>query len=229
MSFSLCRYTERPTKEEEEEMQRLIDAAKGKEASVDASTDVDIAKLVKKASNSSWNLDSREGVRFATESVIQLFKEHPGKKVDIPGEDAAARQKVGPFIVANKDKSAAEIIPILVKEFGFVEDKEDKAAKKEAAMEQVVKNSNNAPIAAVFHELSGLYGKAGDRNRAGAYYRAAQAINNIEHEITTENAMSLCKGKTKVANIGKGTAEKIHEFLSTGKLEKLEEMRANVA
>jgi DNA polymerase/3'-5' exonuclease PolX len=41
-----------------------------------------------------------------------------------------------------------------------------------------------------------------------------------------DNAMSLSKGKNKVAGIGKGGAEKMKEFLETGSVAKLEEKRA---
>ena len=45
-----------------------------------------------------------------------------------------------------------------------------------------------------------------------------------------DNAKSLGKaGKNKLTGVGKGSAEKIYEFLSTGKIEKLEELRQNAA
>ena len=54
----------------------------------------------------------------------------------------------------------------------------------------------------------------------------ANAIKDLDYEVTAENAKGLGKGKTKVNGIGKGSAEKIHEFLETGKMAKLEEKRA---
>lgn len=51
------------------------------------------------------------------------------------------------------------------------------------------------------------------------------AIQGLDFEITALNAIGLSKGKTKVANIGKSSAEKILEFLQTGKMQKLEEKR----
>lgn len=51
-------------------------------------------------------------------------------------------------------------------------------------------------------------------------------MKDFDFEITVENAKGLGKGKTKVVGIGKGSAEKMHEFLSTGKIAKLEEKRA---
>lgn len=53
----------------------------------------------------------------------------------------------------------------------------------------------------------------------------AAAIQGLDFEITLGNVMGLSKGPTKVKNIGKGSADKIKEFLSTGKIQKLEEKR----
>jgi DNA polymerase/3'-5' exonuclease PolX len=51
----------------------------------------------------------------------------------------------------------------------------------------------------------------------------------LHDEVTSKNAMSFSKGKTKLPNIGKGSAEKMKEFCETGKIEKLEEKRRLLA
>jgi DNA polymerase/3'-5' exonuclease PolX len=51
----------------------------------------------------------------------------------------------------------------------------------------------------------------------------------LNFEITAANAMGLSKGKTKVANIGKSSAEKMKEFCETGTMTKLVEKRADNA
>jgi hypothetical protein len=66
----------------------------------------------------------------------------------------------------------------------------------------------------------------GNRNAGGSYTKAVAAIAGLDFEVTAENAMGLSKAKTKVANIGKASAEKMKEFLETGKMAKLEEKRA---
>ena len=76
------------------------------------------------------------------------------------------------------------------------------------------------------HLLVILLVPPGNSNAGIAYKKAVAGICSVEYEITTDNAKALCKGKTKVEGIGKGTADKIHELLSTGKIEKLEEKRA---
>lgn len=43
----------------------------------------------------------------------------------------------------------------------------------------------------------------------GTYTKVANAIKDLDFEITTDNAKGLGKGKTKVAGIGKGSADKV--------------------
>ena len=64
------------------------------------------------------------------------------------------------------------------------------------------------------------------RFRLRQYKKAVTALQQLDYEITADNAKGLGKGKTKVANIGKGSADKIYEFMSTGQIAKLEEKRA---
>jgi DNA polymerase/3'-5' exonuclease PolX len=120
------------------------------------------------------------------------------------------------------------VIPVIVKEFGFLEDKKEKAAKKEKAI--VVANPKNAGIVAAFQELGEFYFKEGNKNAGGTYAKATNAIMGLKLEITEENAKSLGKpGKNKVDGIGAKTAEKMLEYVQTGTMEKLEEKRADAA
>jgi DNA polymerase/3'-5' exonuclease PolX len=48
----------------------------------------------------------------------------------------------------------------------------------------------------------------------------------LKETVTESNAMSFSKGKTKLPNIGKSSAEKMLEFVRTGTFAKLEEKRA---
>lgn len=66
----------------------------------------------------------------------------------------------------------------------------------------------------------------GNRNAGGTYNKVIAALKSMPSEVTTKNVMGLSKGKTKVAGIGKSSAEKMKEFLETGTMTKLEEKRA---
>lgn len=82
---------------------------------------------------------------------------------------------------------------------------------------------------AALKELSDLYFKAGNSNAGITYKKAVTALSEYPDEITEDNAKGLGKGKTKVENIGKGTADKVYEFVTTGTIAKLEEKRADAA
>jgi len=75
-------------------------------------------------------------------------------------------------------------------------------------------------------ELGELYTKESNYNAGNSYKKVASVIKNMEFEITTKNAKGFAKGKTKIPGIGKGSSDKMYEFLTTGKIEKLEEKRA---
>lgn len=70
---------------------------------------------------------------------------------------------------------------------------------------------------------------SGNRRAVSTYYKLVQAIQGLDYEVTADNAMAMSKGKTKVEGVGKSSAEKIKEFCETGKIQKLEEKRANHA
>lgn len=57
------------------------------------------------------------------------------------------------------------------------------------------------------------------------YQKAITALLGLDYEITAANAKGLCKGNTKLPGIGKGTADKIFEYYTTGTIQKLEEKR----
>jgi hypothetical protein len=208
----------------------LLDDGSGKEDS--SATDPDVAMLVKAAKKLEWNLSTRKDVKESTGGMVDLLLNHDGKKVDIPQDRQEAVKKVGPLIVANREKEASEIIPVIVKEYGFLEDKKEKAAKKEAKIEKAVKHPKNAGLVAAFLELSQLYFKESNTNAGGSYTKAANAIKDLDFEVTEENAKSLGKaGKNgnKIDGIGAKSAEKMLEFVQKGTFDKLEEKRADAA
>lgn len=212
-------------------MDRLDAEAKGEEPSAmaGAADSDDVSQLKDAAAKLDWILTSREGLRTAAKDMVLLLQEHPGKKVDLPEDPQAQQQKVGQLIAVNKDKSAAELISLIVTQFGFVEDKQKKADQKQAAIQTIVKNPANASLVAAFQELAELYFKSGNANAGATYKKVINTINGLDFAVTEDNAKGLCKGKTKVANIGKASADKIYEFVTTGTMEKLEEKRADAA
>ena len=80
--------------------------------------------------------------------------------------------------------------------------------------------SQNAAIVNALWKLSDL---EKDDFKSKAYQKAAEAVDNIPYPIT--DGASLAKGETKVAGIGKSIAKKIDEFIETGMISRLEELK----
>src|SRR5210317_1355677 len=78
--------------------------------------------------------------------------------------------------------------------------------------------SYNSELADVLDELA--YHEE-DEHKSAAYDHAAQIIDRLPFEVTS--GKELAKGPKKVKGIGKSIANVIDEFLSTGKVQKLEE------
>uniref|UniRef100_A0A7S3L535 PARP-type domain-containing protein n=1 Tax=Amphora coffeiformis TaxID=265554 RepID=A0A7S3L535_9STRA len=218
-------YSEEPSDEQKAEMEQMIEEAAGETKA--GSHDDDIETLKKAASGLEWKLTGKAGIKKAVGDLLEVLQAH-ANALDLPEDPKEARSKLGSLIQMHRDKSVEEIIPLIVEELGFKGDKDAKAAKKEAAVENICKNPKNVHIVSVIQELSELYYKEGNRNAGLSYSKAVMGLKDVDYEITSENAMSMCKGKTKVDGVGKGTAEKVTEFLKTGKIEKLEEKRAAV-
>jgi hypothetical protein len=85
-------------------------------------------------------------------------------------------------------------------------------------------NPKNSGLLEAFSEIVGYMKDKGEPGyKLGHYYKAINWIQNYEQEI--ENPMQYSKGKSKVEGIGKGTATKMKQFMDTGTITKLEELR----
>jgi Helix-hairpin-helix domain len=252
-------YENEPTEAEKEEMDRIDEEAKAggvggngslakssgasKVKGEDGVEEVDDMDLLQQAAAAlTWNLASREGLKKAAADILSLLQDHAGPRtVDLPMEEDTTSDnngqrvaitvlpKIGQTIAANRTKTAAELMPLIVEQFGFKQDKQRKADRKQAALATIVTCPDNAALVAAFVELSDLYYKTGNTNAGGAYKKVVAALAALPEAVTEANALGLGKGKTKVANIGKSSAEKIHEFVTTGTLQKLEEKRADAS
>ena len=229
------RYEIEPTEEEGQAIDDLIEQYKEAEGvpaklNKNGGEDKDEQKLIKAAAAIDWDLTNSQGVKTSVMSLHEILsKKDVKKELDIPKDSKQVLMKILEIVNMNRDKTGQEMIPIVIQEFGWAEVKAVKKAKKDAALAGSVGCADNAPIVAALQELAELYFKEGNRNAGSSYTKAVAAIRGISFKITESNAKGLGKGKEKVANIGKGTAEKIHEFMTTGTIAKLEEKRADVA
>lgn len=148
-----------------------------------------------------------------------------GTRVDLPQDDKKARMAVGKLLLSRPAATCAEMLAMVVQEFGVASAKEGVKAKQKDALADSCAVAANAGIVMAFKELGDLYFKDGNTNAGLVYKKAIASLTALDYEITAENAKGLGKGKTKVAGIGKGTADKIHEYYDTGTIQKLEEKR----
>ncbi|MDK2982036.1 MAG: hypothetical protein PWQ55_2383 [Chloroflexota bacterium] len=84
---------------------------------------------------------------------------------------------------------------------------------------------DNLEIAAIFKRIAILAEiKGEDRFKVGAYDRAADSISMLSEDLSQMDEEAL----THLPDIGKAIAAKIHELTSTGKLEFLEKLEAEI-
>jgi poly [ADP-ribose] polymerase len=211
------RFTEKPTEEEEAVMDAESMAAKGKSGGDEALE----AELMTKAEALEWILDDKQGMKKATQDLIELCN----GKVDLP--ETNTTMEVGKIVAANRSLQAKQVLKLVIDQFGFSLQNEEATMKKNAAIATMCEHPANAEIVKAFLELGGLYAAEHNHNAASSYKKVANAIRKLDFEITEKNAKGLGGGKkTKVDGIGKSSADKIYEFITRGNIAKLEEKRA---
>ncbi len=219
-------YSEKPTEEQMEEIKRITEEHEAKASGGGGGESGGApSELLKLVNDLDWpDISTMTGKKKAASLMVELCTSG-NVKVDLPQDEKKAVMACGKIIVGNPEASPPQILELIVKEFGISSRKVALAEQQKDAIADSCHCPANAGVMQAFLELGNLYLKEGNANAAGAYKRAATAIMGLDFEITVDNAKSLCKGKTKVANIGKGSADKMYEFLTTGTIEKLEEKR----
>ena len=158
----------------------------------------DLVDIFDKLASYEEDSHKRNAYRTIADAIHALpFKVKSGKELS-----------KGPKKVNGIGKSAAKIIDEFL-ETGKVE-KLDKIG------------STNEEVAWILEALASLEGEehgSKDPFKIRAYRKAAEIIRELDYELTSgEEAM-------KLPGIGKGIAKKIDEFLQTGKIARLEELR----
>jgi hypothetical protein len=221
-------FTEQPTEEEVEEMNRIEAEATGEEIEGKPhDEDSDLGRLIKSANDIKLDFSNKATTQATTAKVVQLLQENG--KLDLPDDERKLRMDVGQLLVANKGVALTEILTKLVKQFGWVDIKAAKAKKQEEAAGSSCAVAANAPLLMVMKELSDCYYREGNSNAGNTYKKIVAALNDLDFEVTAKNAKSLGSGKNKVPGIGAGSAKLMFEFLTTGTMLKLEEKRQNAA
>lgn len=180
-----------------------------------------VTSLEDKAKDLDWDLSTKEGKQKAVKDLIALCED---ADVDLP--DTNAKMEIGTIVTGNQGLAASEVVKLVAEKYGFVQQNEEVAEKKAAAVQALCHNPANSDLVQVMLELSNCYFKEGNKNAGATYKKVSAALANLDYEVTEENAKGLGKNKTKVEGIGKVSADKIYEFITTGQIEKLEEKKA---
>jgi len=217
-------YSTEPTEEESDAIKAItekhLSLAEG--GSSDGVLPPALAAAAKKLDDDDeWDTSNR---KWAAQTMVDLCTSGP-THVDLPQDEKKARMAIGKLILSNPNSTAGEILELVVKEFGIAAAKEEAKSKQKSALANSCGNAANAGIVQALQELGDLYFKDGNSNAGLTYKKAIAGITGLDYEITADNAKGLCKAKTKVAGIGKGTADKIFEYCTTGTIQKLEEKR----
>jgi DNA polymerase/3'-5' exonuclease PolX len=155
----------------------------------------------------------------AADTIATLdFEVHNGESLlEIKGIGKGISTKVDQFLDEYFDDAES-----VASTEGQILEESDDESDDESDSEFFV--SYNSELADVFDELA-HYEK--DEHKSKAYDNAAQIIDRLPFKVTS--GKELAKGPKKVVGIGKSIANVIDEFLSTGKVKKLEMLEKGVS
>ena len=181
--------------------------------------------ILRNAETMEWKVKSKEEIKSTTDAIVKICLDGG---VSLP--KGSEQKAVGKLVVANaKTATAAEIIQLIIDEYGFASDKETAEQTTDNVAASLCKVPANAPLYSMLDEFAELMRESGEFMKSNMQKKCAQAIASLPFEVTEENALKLGKpGKAKIPGIGKSSAEKMHEYLTTGKVAKLEELRASI-
>lgn len=218
-------HTENPGAEQIEQDEKMALDAASATTETTGQTNDDRNELEAAVGKMEWDItNGPAGLKKAATDMLEICKE----KVELPDNEKAARMGIG-TIIAHKQMDSPtpqDILALVIEKYGLKEEKKVAAANKTKSMAGACGNEANVHILEVILELGSLYFKENNTNAGITYKKVAEAIRGVDFVINADNAKGLGKGKSKIDGIGKGSAEKIYEFVTTGKIEKLEEKRA---
>jgi hypothetical protein len=221
-------YTERPTEEQEEAMkeQYELGTKAGSTGIVGANHNASaIQNAMKKANTIEWKTSNKTEIMATTSALVKICEECG---IDLPKN--METKSVGKIVVANaKSSTAPKVLQMILDEYGFVKDKADADKLTDDVAAQLCQVPENAPLYKMLDEFAELMRKSGEFMKSNMQKKSAQAVAALTFAVTEENALKLGKpGKSKIPGIGKNTAEKMYEFLTTGTVIKLEELRNGI-
>ena len=172
----------------------------------------DIAKHMKELGDMTSDFYKAAAYNTAANTIATLdFEVQNGESLlEIKGIGKGVASKVDQFLDEYFEDSES-----VASNEGQIFEESDDESETESDEEFFI--SYNSELADVFDELAH---HEKDEHKSKAYDNAAQIIDRLPFKVTS--GKELAKGPKKVAGIGKSIANVIDEFLSTGKVKKLE-------
>jgi DNA polymerase/3'-5' exonuclease PolX len=172
----------------------------------------DIAEHLKELGEMTSDFYKAAAYNTAADTIATLdFEVHNGESLlEIKGIGKGISTKVDQFLDEYFDDAES-----VASNEGQILEESDDESDDESESDFFV--SYNSELADVFDELAH---HEKDEHKSKAYDNAAQIIDRLPFKVTS--GKELAKGPKKVAGIGKSIANVIDEFLSTGKVKKLE-------
>src|SRR6056300_1020777 len=165
----------------------------------------------------------RDAYRKAADAIYKLpFEVISGSELaegpkKVPGIGKGIAKKIDEFLETGKIKRLEDLKKM---EAVFEKTASICPLKKLEKSWSVVDETHNDALVDHFLDMAT---EESDEFKAAAYEKAAEAIDALNFEVTSGEELS--KGPKKVPGIGKGIAKKIDEFLETGKIKRLEELK----
>lgn len=175
-----------PTEEEEETMWQEDGADNDK---TDQKLPEDLVKAVKKID---WNLSGKEQIKKVVSDMIGICSSKISP-IDFPSDKSKAKMDIGMMIVQNRDKDATAVLGLVIEKYGLKKRNTEAAKKRTEQVNAAVNVKSNARIFEALQELSSLYFKEKNTNAGVSYRKVAQAVMDLDFEITEENAKGLGK------------------------------------
>ncbi len=175
-----------PTEEEEEAM---------KEESKASGSDSDEklpGSMIEAADKLEWDLSGKEKIKKATGDLTELCLSEKSP-IDLPSDRAKIKMNIGTLIVQNKNESASAVLKLIVEKYGFKKQNDEVAKNDEEQLAAMLTVKENVTVYMAIQELSNLYFKEKNSNAGITYKKVANAIKDLDFEITVDNAKGLGK------------------------------------
>ncbi len=149
-------------------------------------------ELTKAVEEIEWDLSDTGILKKASARMVEICSSE-SSPIDFPSDIAKAKMEIGTLMLQNRDKTANEILHMIIQKYGIKTKNVEVAKARTEKLENLCTVPANAGVYEVLKELSDLYFKEKNTNAAITYKKVSQAVKDLDFEITMDNAKGLGK------------------------------------